>query len=213
MKLPAMQERFKPRAHAAILSNAVQEAWAKYQATMFPQGERDSVNETLATWIESLTPIADLAVLRRYGYTETTEHVTVRAHNGEDWRECFGLDLPRKIEMPRNSGTFYCGGAWHSRDPLRGCKPRYWETLSEQERAELIAHQDAQERVRVPESLEPFFAKLVEARGHMRDEYKTATQWPQSHKDETGEWPTWQQIADRFHVLGGYLKSNLQVAT
>ena len=203
--LPNPADRFRPRKHESTLSRASQLAWEQYQATQFPEAERQAVAATIAEFMAARCPADDLATLRRYGFTETSDSVSVRVHDGKDYANCFSINLHAAIEHPRNANSHYCGGPRWSKTPDRGIKPEARANMSADEWQELCDFQDKKEAGMLPESVEPFFAKLLEARQHYRDGYRKETAWPAEYKAEHGEYPTWRQIADRFHVLGLFL--------
>lgn len=202
---PDPQSTFKPRAQATTLSNLIRDAWAEYQNLTFPEAERAAIADALAEHVRARTPDADLTVLRRYGFTETMDDLSVRVHDGRDWHQSFGVKLRQAIELPRDRRLLYCGGPRWSRDPNRGIKPEYRATMTAEAWANLVKSQDADERGRLPEAFEPYFSRLVEARHLYYAEYKQNSDWPEQFRSETGRWPTWRQIADKFQVVGSYL--------
>lgn len=207
--VPKAKSVFRPRADAGVLSALVQAAWREYEATNLPSEERASVAAAVAEHIKGLYPLSDMEVLARYGCASPETHVSVRVHDGKDWAQVFGLELPEPILVARNynSMSYYSGGPWFSRDPMRGVTAKYRASLSEQKWKEFCDDQDATDRARIPEELEPYFNRLLAARTLVHAEYRTAVNWPAEFKTKNGRFPTWMEIADQFLVLGGHLRS------
>lgn len=209
---PKLSAAFRPRADASTLSAMVQEAWKEYQAANLPPEERAAVAAAVAEHIRGLYPPRDMELLAKYGCASFEKHVSVRVHNGKDWAESFGLELPEPILVARNSHSmsYYSGGPRYSRDPLRGLKAEYRATMRESDWLKLCDDQDATERVRIPEALEPYFNKLLAVRALVNAEYRTAVHWPEEFKKQNGSYPTWGQIAEQFSVLGEHLRRAVQ---
>ncbi len=204
--IPNATETFKPRAHASALSNAVQDAWRQYQEQISPQTERDRIAALIIAHIESAIPAADLATLRRFGFTRKTTYVSVRAHNGIDWRESFGVDLPREIENIDRNFSLYASGPRLSQQVYCGYKEEAWNALPLTERDNIREHHARTDLHTLPPTCDAYFTALVEARQHYRAEYRAAVDWPAEYKAQHGTYPPWQVIADQFHVLGAYLR-------
>lgn len=208
MNVPKATASFKPRADAGTLSAAVQAAWREYETDNFSAEERASVAVAVSEHIRGLYPIQDMTLLARYGCASPEDHVSVRVHDGKDFAQSFGIKLPEPILVACNSCSmaYYSGGPWFSKDPARGVSAKYRAGMSEIEWSKFCDDQDATERTRIPEALEPYFQKLLAARALVNAEYRTAVDWPAQFKAQTGNFPTWEQIAEHFPVLGGYLR-------
>lgn len=57
----------------------------------------------------------------------------------------------------------------------------------------------------VPSELEPYFSRILELRVAAAAEYGQCMEWPKEHRKERGVYPTWEQIAKKFPVLGRHL--------
>lgn len=208
--LPQPTERFGPRKHAAILSCAIQDAWQAYQqANIITPEDSARVATRLCVQVKELYPAADMDVLKRYGRTNLADRVSVTIHNGADYSQRVMLELPENVRVP--------GRAWPT---LTACAPvwgppDYGLTKNELVRLqkeedrwlEHLTYCERHNRHRVPDDLNPFFAAIVRARQEFKAEYHEATNWPANVKGELGRYPTWQEIADRFLVLGGWLRT------
>jgi hypothetical protein len=47
----------------------------------------------------------------------------------------------------------------------------------------------------------------MEAQNAFRFEYRQAINWPKEYKEQNGKWPTWEEIANQFPVIGAYIRS------
>jgi len=56
-----------------------------------------------------------------------------------------------------------------------------------------------------PNSTEPYFFAVVEARRAYKAEYRTSTEWPGVVRKETGAFPLWREIEARLPVLGAWM--------
>lgn len=207
--LPKMSATFKPRAEAGLLSQLVQNAWREYSASLENEAERLQVAEIVAQHIEARIPAADLPVLHKYHCVSEADTASVRIYNAQTsrWDETAHIKLPRKVWALGDGypEAHACDPRW-SRDPHRGCKPEWWNNrATEDEKRRVIEHQDASERGALPESVDSYFAKIVEARRAYKAEYRQSTDFPAEFKAEQGRWPTWQEIADRFPVLAAHI--------
>src|SRR4051794_2940297 len=110
--LPKAKAVFKPRADAGILSRLVQDAWKEYEATNFSPDERARVARAVSDHVKSLYPLQDMQFLARYGCATELKYVSVRVHDGNDWTNSFGIELPEPILVADNnrSGSYYSGG-------------------------------------------------------------------------------------------------------
>lgn len=205
--IPLAKDKYRPRADSSLFSRLIQEAWESYQAAHFSDNERAAAASTVARHLESLVPADDLVVLRRYGYAEEVSYVCVRIHDGHDYRHSCGVDLPRKVWTTTNLSSLYCGGAWHSEDPLYGVTPTYRQQISNEDWQKHIKHCAECDRIRLPKAIEPYFAKVVEAQKTYKAEYRRSLDYPVKFKAENGHWPTWREIATALPVLGAHLSS------
>lgn len=205
MPLPRASDRFMPKKHGPLLSRLVIEAWEMRQAELNSLEETLAVAETLLAWLEARNPAQDMEVLRRYGKTQEVEHAYVRAYDpaSKRWDQNFSVALPRKIEVAAGAGNdaSVCGVRW-SRVGGRGLKR---ESMTPEDYERAVAYQDDHERGMAPESLDPYFAALVEARRAYRAEYRASTEWPAVARKETGVYPLWREIEERFPVLGAHV--------
>jgi hypothetical protein len=207
MLIPKSEDRFRPRADAALLSRLVTDAWQNYQNRMFDTAERDRVAEIVAAHLELLYPADDMAVLSRYGVAQTLKSISVRMWNPDQhlWDQTTSVDLPRPILAPSSEHGLYVGGAWHSRLPNYGCTQAYRDAQTPEQWAELVDYHDDSERRRIPEIVEPWFARIVEARKAHRAEYAQTTEFPSKFHAETGRYPRWRDIETAHPILGAYI--------
>jgi hypothetical protein len=165
---------------------------------MFPISETASVGELVAQHMEMIYPPADMPVLTRYDCTRTVNQVNVqiRSPKSQYWRDTAGIELGREIVVPTSYSGIYCGGPWFSRQPNRGCSPEEAESIKTgtdtviKDWDEFCANQDRKEKERIPETLEPFFFRIVEERDRYNVEYKAITAWPAQWKETAGKYPT-----------------------
>jgi hypothetical protein len=205
--IPSPKAPFRPRAEAGLLSRLIQEAWRSYHDSCYVEAERRLVAETVASHLERLLPAADLEVLRRYGFAEETSHVCVRIYDGKDWSHSTGVDLPRKVWTTRNLTSLSCCGAWYSEDPNFGLNAEYRRTMSAAEWERHVAFTIECDRIRLPKSVEPYFARIVEGKKAYVAEYRRSATFPKSFRDERGRWPTWGEIEINLPVLGRHIAS------
>ena len=184
-----LKARFKPRAEGGLLSQLVQEAWQDYQDKIASKEKQAEVAETIARHFETLIPPSDFEVLERYHCIARRDHCNVRVYNnsGEKdssgctlppYREAFGIKLPREIPVLGTGGFGY--------PSIAVCEPD-WKT-------------DAALR-----ELDPYFAELLTMRKQYQAEYKASMAWPWEYHKETGQHPTWGEIAAKFPVLGDWI--------
>jgi hypothetical protein len=217
MLIPKPSDRYRPRADAALLSKLMTDAWQDYQNRMFDAAERDRVAEVVAAHLEALYPAADMAVLSRYGVAQTLTSIGVRIWNPEQrlWDQTTSVALPRPVLAPSSEHGLYVGGAWHSRSPNYGCTQAYRDAQTPEQWAELVAYHDDSERRRLPESVEPWFARVVEARAAYRAEYAQTTKFPEIFHAEELQWPHWSDIEAAHPILGAYIaarRASLELA-
>jgi hypothetical protein len=207
MLIPKPSDRYRPRADALILSKLVTDAWQDYQSCMFDAAERDRAAEIVAIHLETLYPAADMAVLSRYGVAQTLNSIGVRMWNPEQrlWDQTTSVALPRLVLAPSSENGLYVGGAWHSRLPNYGVTGNYRARQTPEQWAELVAYHDESERRRLPESVEPWFARIVEARAAYRAEYAQTTDFPEKFHTTASQWPRWSDIETAHPILGAYV--------
>jgi hypothetical protein len=205
--------RFKPRADAYQLSQLVQIAWREYREAMFPDSEQARVSEALAGCLEALHPAEDMAVLARYECTRAMTSVTVAAYDAgspRPFEASFRVKLPREIIVGGREDTGLTACAPRaSQDPCCGLKSSYWAQLTEQDRADIRRNCEDRERYYVPEDCNTYFASLLSVKKAYDAEYREVTAWPAEARKKLGEYPTWGEIANRFPVLGGYLRKHV----
>jgi len=179
-----LKSRFKPRAEAELLSRLVQEAWQDYQDRIASKDRQAEVAETIARYFERAIPTNDLEVLKKYGCVAYHDRCNVRVYDAETedvakFRETFGVELPRKVPVVGAGGGGY---------------------------ASLSAIASPGREVPLPE-LDGYFEELLKARKQYQREYKESMAWPaEEGKSQEGKYPTWGEIAERFPVLGEWLK-------
>ena len=103
----------------------------------------------------------------------------------------FGVQLPRKIPVPGTGGFGY--PSLTACEPAVMCGKPLDRTLTRAQSPLL--------------DLDPYFLGLLAMRKQFREEYKASTQWPAEYgKANSGKYPTWGEIADKFPVLGEWLR-------
>ena len=207
MFIPKPSDRYRPRADAALLSRLVTDAWQDWQDCMFDATERDRVAEVVAGHLESLYPTADMAVLGRYGVAQVLDSIGVWMWNPKQrlWDQTTSIALPRPILAPSSERGLCVGGARHSRSPNYGVTQSYRDAQTPEQWAELVACHDENERRRLPESVEPWFARIVQARAAYRAEYAQTTDFPKKFHTTTSQWPRWIDIESAHPILGAYV--------
>lgn len=185
-----LKQRFKPRADASLLSRLIQEAWQDYQDRIASTERQAEVSERIAVYFETIIPPADLEVLEKYKCVvwHNKCNITVYDTNTDDvakYRERFGIDLPRKVPCVGANGYGY--------PSIAACEPE-WGTKSPLR--ELDSH----------------FLSLLTARKQYQKEYKASQAWPSEYGKKHGQYPTWGEIAERFPVLGEWLKRQTKAA-
>lgn len=206
--IPASRSRFRPRNDGPLLSRLVQDAWAAHHAAAIPETEMAEVGEKLARHLDGMFPISDMRVLSSYGLSQSMDCVSVAIHNGKDWSEVALHPLGRKVPVAQGFHALYCGGPRYGGDTPegRGIRPEHWATLTDEDKARLIADQDAQMRRRVPEVMGAYLHRVLSLRLAFRDEYAQSTAWPSTFRATTGAYPTWTEMAERWPVLGAHLR-------
>ena len=209
--IPRPSARYRPRAEAGLLSRLIQEAWEAKRAREYPEHEAKRVGEILATWGENLRPQSDTAILEKYGFVEKTDRISVAVCDPEAdicaYAERFSLDLPRNVLAVRGDLSCYACTPRYSTYPDRGVTEKYRVELEMKgEWDKFCADQDARDARLPPAEIDPFFAALLAARKAFKREYAASSVWPAKRKAETGEWPTWREIADAWPVLGEHLR-------
>jgi hypothetical protein len=193
--------RFKPRADAYKLSRLVQIAWREYQEAMLPASERARVSEALACFLEASHP-----------GTRAVSNVDVAIYDAgspQPFEARFAIKLPREITIGGHADTGLTACAPRAtQDPCCGLEPSYWARLTKQDRADIRRNCEDRERHYVPEDCNAYFARLLSARKAYDAEYREVTAWPAVARATLGEYPTWEEIANRFPVLGGYLREH-----
>jgi hypothetical protein len=179
-----LKARFKPRAEAGLLSRLVQEAWQDYQDQIANKDRQAEVAKTIARYFEGQIPPADFEVLERWGCVSWHERCNVRVYDAETedvakFREQFGVELPRKVPVVGAGGFGY---------------------------PSLSAIASPGREVPLPE-LDGYFLELLKMRKQYQREYKESVVWPvEQGKAQGGKYPTWGEIAERFPVLGEWLR-------
>jgi len=99
-----LQARFKPRAESSILRQLLQDGWQTRYAQNV-ESKRDEVGAAIADHLESLFPLADMEILRRYDCVRdlTEAHVSVYNPETQRWDQSFGIKMPRAIAIPTRS--------------------------------------------------------------------------------------------------------------
>jgi hypothetical protein len=179
--MKTITDTFRPKADVSELDSIVKDAWKKKSDELQSRLEEMKVAAWLRDRLEELNPSSDMEVLRRYGFTRKWEEVTVQVWGGDRWGEWFGITLPSPVEASSNYANFICGGP--------KAENRDSRTL--------------------PEQFEPLFLALVEARKGYKDEYSETNKFPKAFKQTHGRYPTWQEIADRYPVVGSELRLRL----
>jgi len=178
-----LKSRFKPRAEAGLLSQLVQAAWQDYQDRIASAERQAEVAEQIAHHFETLIPPTDFEVLSRYKCIAYHDACNVRVYDAhtEDvakYREAFGVKLPRKVPVLGTGGYGY--------PSLAACEPNGASPLPD---------------------LDSYFLDLLTARKQYLREYKESVAWPAEYgKANGGKYPTWGEIAEKFPVLGAWLK-------
>lgn len=204
--IPEPTAAFRPRADAGVYSALIEETWREQNDAVAIQ--LPEIVAAAAAVLSAYAPESDLAVLRRYGFTETRSEITVRIHDGKDYSNTYRLELPGRIEVPSSLCDLVAcspARAWRA-DPFRGCKPDYWAKLSDAERAEIVESQEAGSRRELPESCDAFFRDVVERRRAYRAEWRRSQGYPAEFKTTHGRWPTWGELAEAFPVFGAYVE-------
>jgi len=177
---------------------------ARYLANV--ESKQAEVGETISQHLESLYPVADMAILRRYGCVRDLKDATIHVYNPETerWDQWFSIALPRTVETPNGYQTISCGGPRWSRNPGRGVNPETKaKMIAASEWEKFCSDQDKKEREQLPESLEPFFLMLVKERNQYKRDYRDCVGWPAKYRQERGKYPTWGEIVAEFSVLAG----------
>lgn len=213
--IPADRSRFRPRMDSDVLSRLIQNAWAAHHAATLPETEMAEVGDRLARHLDGMFPLADMRVLATYGLAQSIDRVSVAIHNGRDWSETVDHPLSRKVPVAQGFHLLYCGGPRYGGDTPeeRGIRPEHWNTLTEGEKAKLVADQDAMMRRRVPECLEAHFQRILDLRVAFREEYAQSSAWPSEIRQDTGAYPTWGDMAERWPILGAHLKQMWQAGS
>lgn len=120
MSLPAAKDRFMPKKHGPLLSRLVTEAWTARNDALASQKETLAVAETLAAYLERKNPPDDMAVLRRYGKTQTVDDAYCRVWSAgvSRWDQSVLIDLPRKIEVAGGANHVYIDGSHNDDAPV-----------------------------------------------------------------------------------------------
>lgn len=185
-----LKSRFKPRAEASLLSRLIQEAWGDYQGRIASAERQAEAAERISNYFETLIPAADFEVLSRYNCIAWHDHCNVRVYDAQTddvskYREAFGLELPRKVPVLGTGG--------HGYPSLAACEPNRKSPLP---------------------NLDPYFLTLLTARKQYKREYKASVSWPAEYAQEhNGQYPTWDEIAEKWPVLGEWLKTKANEAT
>ena len=186
-----LKARFKPRAEAGALSQMVREAWQDYQDRIASKERQAEIAERIARYFETLIPTTDFEVLARYNCIAYHDRANVRVYDPEpddkisSYREAFGVELPRKVPVLGTGGYGYpslaaCEPKWGTGTPLR--------------------------------DLDEYFLALLTARKQYQQEYKASVAWPAEYAEANkaaggpGHYPTWGEIADRWPVLGTWIR-------
>jgi hypothetical protein len=209
-----LSKRFRPRAEAGLLSRLHQEAWQARVDALRAQEAESHVGEIVAAHLEGRFPLRDMEILAKYGHAEKRTRITVYCHNPDapdypKWDVSVGVHLPREVLVSTNCVSLYCGGPRFSRDPLGGLKPAFRATLTEEKWIEHMARQRAVEAARLPETVEGYFDEMRLAIHQQRQEYRVVCEWPAQAKAETGDYPTWGEICERFPVTGDHIRRSL----
>lgn len=207
-RLPIARDRFKPRNEQMLLSAIVHHAGMRYAAELFPETDRAHVAAVVKEHIAARSNESDLAVLRRYGFTETIERMSVLIYNPTSQRydERVSVELPEPIEVPRNGASATACAPRYSEWPDNGISDKYRaELVAEGKLAEFLADQVAREASFLPRELDGYFARIIEGRAWQRGAYSEASEWPASYRAEHGKWPTWAEIEERYPFVGAYL--------
>lgn len=189
-----LKARFKPRAEASLLSQLVQAAWQDYQDRIASPERQAEVVERIALHFEQAIPVEELEVLKKYNCIAWHDRCNVRVYdaNTEDiakYREAFGVQLSRKVPCVGTGGYGY--------PSLTACEP------------EALREAKSQSQLR---DLDGYFLDLLNARKQYQREYKASMSWPNEYGKARGKYPTWGEIAERFPVLGEWLKKQAQEA-
>lgn len=197
-----LKARFKPRAEAGLLSQLVQEAWQNYQDRIASTSRQAEVAERVARYFETLIPEADFEVLSRYNCIAWHDHCNVRVYDGSGekgadgytlapYRKSFTIRLPRKIPV-LGTGGYGCPSLVAGEPAILRGEP------------EQVTAARAASPLR---DLDPYFLELLTMRKQYQREYKASTAWPAEYsKANSGEYPTWGEIAEKFPVLSEWLQ-------
>jgi hypothetical protein len=182
-----LKSKFKPRAEAGLLSQLVQSAWQDYQNRIASAERQAEVAEIVACYFEKLIPTNDFEVLKKYNCIAYHDHCNVRVYDAETedpakYRETFGIQLLRKVPVLGTGGYGY--------PSLVMCEPWRGDTKALE--------------------LDGYFLSLLTARKQYKKEYKASTNWPAEYGKEHGQYPTWGEIAEKFPILGDWLRKSEQ---
>ena len=176
-----LKARFKPRADASTLSRLIQTAWQDYQDRIASVERQAEVAEAIACYFESLIPAADLETLQRYKCISWHDRANVRVYDANtDYVSKYreAFDINLPRKIPVAGGYGYLS--------IAACEPERRSPLPD---------------------LDDYFLSLLTARKQYQREYKASRTWPTEYGKEHGKYTTWGEIAERFPVLGNYLKS------
>lgn len=215
-KLPKLTDKFRPRADASILSMIVQNAWNAYAEEVRQPLADSALREAITVQLESLYPAADMDVLARYGFTDSRDKVTVRIWRpeggpiGGGWHKAAFVELTRPVRVSSRGGDLTTPAPWYLEPDLglteegKASLEKYGSSW-EKHAAEIAAHL---RRCVAAEYVEAF-NRYAEAQEAYAAEYRTVTDWPAQVKNESGDYPTWEALADAFPVTGRYLRARI----
>lgn len=208
-----LTNRFRPKTDASTLHQLNDRAWQAISDRLKAQFTA-KIGELLATHLERLYPPADMEFLAQYGcaITRDAANIQVRLPDGDRWEHYVSIELPRAVKVASSYHGLFTGGPRFSRDTNRGVNA---ETRAEIEAGandtfpsweKFCADQDEKEARQVPESAEEFLYELVRQKQNYNRDYRRLSDWPKERKQQTGQYPTWDEIAAEFPVVGKEIK-------
>lgn len=193
---PRPTDRYRPRADRDTLTSLIREATQAFSAKLKAEVEAANPGGIIAAWLEVRYPQADMAVLQRYGFAKPRDKVTVSAAD-----EYFGIDLGRELLLP-DLGALRCCERRFSEMPGYGLNPDYLAELTASGGLEAYLEDHRQREAGfLPKELDPVFITISDARREFQRVTDTAYRWPELRKAQTGEWPTWADIAAEFPMI------------
>lgn len=204
-KTSKLERKYRPKADYALLNQFRSDAWAAYHATYFSEQERAEVGKALAAQLLRLYPQNDMAILAKYGTArETSEcYVSIYHPDTKRWGSSAGIELGCKLLTPTGDARLSTGPRY-SLMANRGLNEESTKEIKEGKYGgwdKFCADQVQRETKMVALELEPFFARIVEARKQNQEESR--------YEPQRGT--TWNEIALALPVTGAHIRRELSL--